>query len=82
MRNDGKERELLRERELASSPAEEEEREMKTAEWGGRVGQKKCQPKLVMKGSKRLSPLLFIFFPIILLLAQGMHGTGSRRGNG
>ena len=44
MRNDGKERELLRERELASSPAEEEEREMKIREGAEGLDRRNVSP--------------------------------------
>ena len=72
-------REIQRERERDSSPAEEEEREMKIGE-GGRGGQKKCKPKLRNEREEAPFSSALPFFSLILLFAQGMHGT--RKGNG
>ena len=79
MRNDRKKREIQRERERDSSPAEEDEREMKIGE-GGRGGQKKCKPKLRNEREEAPFSSALPFLSLILLFAQGMHGT--RKGNG
>ena len=67
-------REIQRERERDSSPAEEEEREMKIGE-GGRGGQKKYKPKLRNEREEAPFSSALPFFSLILLSAQGMHGT-------
>ena len=58
-------REIQRERERDSSPAQEDEREMKIVE-GGRGGQKKCKPKLHIEREEApfssAAPLILLVF--------------------
>ena len=60
MRNDRKKRDTERARERFK-PSRGRRREMKIEE-GGRGGQKKCKPKLHIKGTKPVSPLLLLLF--------------------
>ena len=71
-------REIQRERERDSSPAKEDEREMKIGE-GGRGGQKKCKLKLHIEREEAPFSSAPPHYSLILFLVQGMHGT--RKGN-